>query len=408
MKPKPKHTVAKKPIAMLKEFMALEAAGGLVLLGVTVLSLLAANSSLAPWYFSLLEYHIGPMSLHHWINDGLMAVFFLLVGLEIKHEVTQGELATPQQRLLPCVGAAAGMAIPALVYLLMTRENSELWKGWAIPSATDIAFALGILSLLGKRVPSSLKVFLTALAIIDDLGAVVVIALFYGGEISRPDLAFAALTLVALFVLNQANVRRLSLYSFLGLVLWFFVLRSGIHATLAGVLLAFTIPLTVPTPGEEPDDSPLHRLEDKLDKVVPFFIVPLFGFVNAGISFQGMSPSVLTDPLTLGVGLGLLLGKVTGIYSVTFLLVKTKLAKLPEGATWSQFLGVCFLCGIGFTMSLFIGMLAFASAPHLLTEAKVGILLGSFLAASIGLGLLWLTGNPVDSSEREGNKESNL
>lgn len=385
---------------MLAEFMALEASGGLVLLGVTVLSLILANSPASEAYFSGLHFYLGPLSIHHWINDGLMAIFFLLVGLEIKHEVTQGALATAQQRLLPSLGAFAGMVFPALVYLLLTKDHPELWRGWAIPSATDIAFALGILSLLGDRVPPSLKVFLTALAIIDDLGAVLVIALFYGGDIASGYLGLAAVTLALLVILNRANVRRLSVYSILGFFLWFFILRSGIHATLAGVLLAFTIPLSVPTPGEGPDDSPLHRLEDKLDRVVPFVIVPLFGFANAGISFQGLSSSILFEPLTLGVSLGLLAGKAVGIFGVTFLLVKAKKASLPEGSNWLQFLGLCFLCGIGFTMSLFISMLAFASNPLLQEESKIGILLGSLCSSLIGFGVLYFCGS---KAQRDAN-----
>ena len=244
-----------------------------------------------------------------------------------------------------------------------------------------------------------MKIFLTALAIIDDLGAVLVIALFYGGDIAWQYLGLAALVLSALIALNRANVRRLSVYSVLGFFLWLFILRSGIHATLAGVLLAFTIPLSVPTPEEEPDDSPLHRLEDKLDRVVPFVIVPLFGFANAGISFQGLSSSVLFEPLTLGVGLGLLVGKAIGIFGVTFLVVKAKKAVLPEGASWLQFLGLCFLCGIGFTMSLFIGLLAFASDPMLQEESKIGILLGSFCSSLLGFGLLYFCGSKTQDDE---------
>lgn len=384
---------------MLQEFMALEASGGLFLLGVTALSLILANSAASDFYFSGLHFYLGPLSVHHWINDGLMAIFFLLVGLEIKHEVTQGELATPQQRLLPSMGALAGMVTPALVYLILTREHPDLWKGWAIPAATDIAFALGVLSLLGDKVPSSLKVFLTALAIMDDLGAVLVIALFYGGDIAWNYLVLATLTLGVLLALNRANVRRLSLYTFLGVFLWFFIFRSGIHATLAGVLLAFTIPLSVPTPGEDPDDSPLHRLENKLDKIVPFVIVPLFGFANAGISFKGLSTTVLTEPLTLGVGLGLLVGKALGIFGVTLILVKAGKASLPDGSSWLQFLGLTFLCGIGFTMSLFIGLLAFSANPLLQEESKIGILLGSFFASLVGFGLLYFSGSPNRSKK---------
>ena len=399
--------IVKRPLTMLREFMQFEAAGGVVLLLAALAALITANSGLGKSYFALLETYLGPLSVLHWINDGLMVLFFLLVGLEIKHELTQGELATSRQRILPGFAALAGMVVPALVYLIINRHDEALFKGWAIPSATDIAFALGILSLLGDRVPSSLKIFLTALAIIDDLGAVLIIALFFGGPPSWGYLAGAALVVAILILMNRANVRTLPLYLGAGLLLWFLVLRSGVHATLAGVILAFTIPLSVPTPDEEPDDSPLHRLENKLDRLVPFVIVPLFGFANAGVSFQGVTLSVLTDSLTLGIGFGLFLGKALGICGVTFLLVKLGFAQLPHGSTWPQFTGVSFLCGVGFTMSLFISMLAFAGDPFLQEESKVGILLGSLCSGVVGA--IWLlAAGQRSANETEAEEEAEV
>jgi NhaA family Na+:H+ antiporter len=371
--------------SLLRRFLDNEAAGGLVLMGAAVLALIVANSPLAPAYFGTLKAYLGPLSVSHWINDALMAVFFLFVGLEIKREMLDGQLATWSRRALPGLAAAGGMAVPALVYLFFTWEVPELRQGWAIPAATDIAFALGVISLLGNRVPASLKVFLAALAIIDDLGAVVIIALFYTAEISLPDLAGAAAVMVALVVLNRRGVLSLMPYLLLGLVLWVFVLRSGVHATIAGVLLALAIPLRA-TPGGTDDlgASPLHRLEHGLHYPVAFVIVPIFGFANAGVSLTGLGPGVLSDPLTLGVALGLLVGKLIGVFGAAVLTVRLGLAELPMGATWTQVAGVALLCGIGFTMSLFIGLLAFAGNEVRQEEVKIGILAGSLVAGVLG------------------------
>jgi len=355
------------------------------------LAIVTANSSLASSYFSTLDAHIGSLSILHWINDALMAVFFLLVGLEIKREMLDGQLSSWSRRILPGVAAAGGMLMPAGIYVAVNSGTPDTLRGWAIPTATDIAFALGVLSLLGSRVPASLKVFLAALAIIDDLGAVIVIALFYNTGISIPDLVGAMLVLVILFLLNRRQTNSLVPYLLLGAVLWVFVLRSGIHATLAGVLLALFIPIAVTRgkPEATDDVSPLHRLEHLLAKPVAFVIVPIFGFANAGVSFQGISPTVMVEPVTLGVGLGLILGKVTGVFGAVLLMVKLKLADRPAGASWGQVLGVSLLCGIGFTMSLFIGLLAF-NDPLFQDRVKIGILAGSLTAGVLGyIGLRW-------------------
>jgi NhaA family Na+:H+ antiporter len=325
----------------------------------------------------------------HWVNDALMAVFFLFVGLEIKREVLDGQLSTWPRRALPGIAAAGGMAVPALIYVAFNWGDPATLRGWAIPTATDIAFALGVLSLLGPRVPTSLKVFLTALAIIDDLGAVAIIAVFYAGESSFVDLGLAAAVLAVLAALNRVGITRLWPYLLVGMVLWFFVLRSGVHATIAGVALAFTIPLH-PAPGR-PDDmagSPLHRLEHGLHNWVAFGVVPVFGFANAGVSFASLTAESLLGHLTLGIALGLLLGKLVGVLGSAALAIRLGLADLPVRATWWHLLGVALLCGVGFTMSLFIGLLAFANDPALQEKAKVGILGGSLLAGLAGWAVL--------------------
>ena len=371
----------------IREFLGSEALGGIVLVFTASLALVVANSPLAEFYFAGLEAYVGPLSVLHWINDGLMAVFFLMVGLEIKREMLDGHLSSWPRRILPGVAAAAGMAVPALFYLGFASEVAP--HGWAIPAATDIAFALGVISLLGPRVPVSLKVFLAALAIIDDLGAVVVIALFYSSGLSMLDLGGAALVIGLLIVLNRAGVMRLWPYLLLGAVLWVFMLRSGVHATIAGVLLAFAVPLTR-TPGTpESVESPLHRLEHALLRPVAFVIVPIFAFANAGVSFAGFGVQAMLAPVTLGVAAGLALGKLVGVFGAVTILVRTGLADLPAGASWTQMLGVSILCGIGFTMSLFISLLAFAD-PLLQTEAKFGILAGSLLAGVTGYLILRL------------------
>lgn len=369
----------------IRTFLDNEASGGLVLMAVALAAILVANSPLAETYFSLLHAYMGPLSLQHWINDALMALFFLLVGLEIKREMLDGQLSTWSRRILPGAAAAGGMAVPALIYVAFNLGDPAALRGWAIPSATDIAFALGVLSLLGPRAPASLKIFLAALAIIDDLGAVIVIALFYTADLNLMALGGAVLVLAALFGLNRAGVRKLAPYLLLGAVLWVLVLQSGIHATLAGVLLALMIPIKV-TPAEPEashDESPLHRLEHALARPVAFAVVPIFGFANAGVSFAGVTPSVLVEPLTLGVAAGLVVGKLIGVFGTVGLLVKTGLADLPAAASWSQTLGVSLLCGIGFTMSLFIGLLAFDD-PALQDRVKFGILAGSAIAGLAG------------------------
>ncbi|MGY4803630.1 Na+/H+ antiporter NhaA [Teichococcus aerofrigidensis] len=366
-------------------FLDSEASGGLVLMVVALLAIATANSPLAGAYFTALHSYLGPLSLLHWINDALMAVFFLMVGLEIKREMLDGQLSTWSRRILPGVAALGGMVVPALIYVAFNHADPQALHGWAVPTATDIAFALGVLSLLGPRVPISLKVFLAALAIIDDLGAVLVIALFYTGDVSLPDLLGAAAVLAALVLMNRAGVLRLLPYLLLGALLWLLVLRSGVHATVAGVLLALTIPirLTPGTPEAAPAASPLHRLEHVLQRPVAFVIVPIFGFANAGVSFAGVELSVLWEPLTLGVAGGLVVGKLVGVFGAVVLMVRLRLADLPAAASWGQMLGTALLCGIGFTMSLFIGLLAFED-PALQDRVKFGILAGSLVAGTAG------------------------
>jgi NhaA family Na+:H+ antiporter len=380
--------VSGRPFSVLREFLDSAAAGGLVLMGAAALAILVANSPLAPTYFAALAAYVGPLSVSHWVNDALMALFFLLVGLEIKREMLDGQLASWNRRILPGIAAIGGMAVPAAVFLAFNWNDPATARGWAIPSATDIAFSLGVLALLGSRVPTSLKLFLTALAIIDDLGAVIIIALFYTGNLSVTYLAFAGGVVVVLTIMNRLGVMRLTPYLLVGLILWFLVLKSGVHATIAGVVLAITIPLR-PAPGR-PDDmgSPLHRLEHGLQKWVTFLVIPIFGFANAGVSFDGLSLAVLGDHLTLGVALGLLVGKLIGVFCTAWLVIRLGFADMPMGAGTLQLVGISLLCGIGFTMSLFIGLLAFADNPLLQEEVKVGILTGSLAAGLLGFAVL--------------------
>lgn len=369
----------------LRRFLDSEASGGLVLMAAAALALVVANSPLAEAYFHSLHLRIGPLSVSHWINDALMAVFFLLVGLEIKREMLDGQLSTWSRRILPGAAAAGGMLVPALIYVAFNLGNSASLRGWAIPTATDIAFALGVLSLFGNRVPASLKIFLAALAIIDDLGAVLVIAIFYTSDLNLLALAGAAAVLAVLFAMNRMRVVRLSAYILLGIILWGLVFVSGVHATLAGVALALVIPLkmTPGTPEASDEESLLHRLEHLLQRPVAFLIVPIFGFANAGVALAGTSMSTLADPHTLGVAAGLFVGKVAGVLSIVAVLVKLRLAQLPATANWMQMTGVAFLCGIGFTMSLFIGLLAFDD-PTVQDKVKIGILLGSAVSGVVG------------------------
>ena len=375
--------------SILREFLDGEAAGGVILMVAAALALIVANSPLAGTYFAVLHAYLGPLSVSHWINDGLMAVFFLLVGLEIKREVLDGQLSTWPRRVLPGIAAAGGMIFPALIYVAINRGNPAALSGWAIPTATDIAFALGVLSLLGNRVPASLKVFLTALAIIDDLGAVIIIALFYTSGLSLAYLAAASAVIAVLVMLNRMRVTNLVPYLVLGAVLWVLVLKSGVHATLAGVALALTIPLErSPGIGHDLERSPLHRLEHGLHKLVPFLVIPIFGFANAGVSLGGLSFAGLVEPLTLGVAAGLVLGKLVGVFGSSALAIRFGLADLPANAGWLHMLGISLLCGIGFTMSLFIGLLAFARDPALQDAVKVGILAGSLASALLGAAVL--------------------
>jgi NhaA family Na+:H+ antiporter len=375
-----------------KQFFQLEAAGGLLLIAAAALAMIINNSPLSWLYNGLLEVpvvaQIGALKIAKplllWINDGLMALFFLLIGLEVKREVIQGHLSRASQIVLPGAAAIGGMVIPALVFWALNKDNPAAMSGWAIPMATDIAFALGVLALLGKRVPVSLKLFLMTLAIIDDLGAIIVIALFYSGELSNLSLALAAGSILSLIAMNRLGVVKLAPYLLVGLVLWVCVLKSGVHATLAGVILAFCIPLKT----ARDVHSPLQQLEHALHPWVAYAILPLFAFANAGVSLTGVTMESFTHHVPMGIALGLLVGKMVGVFGLTWLAVKTGMAALPTGANWGQVLGVSILCGIGFTMSLFVGSLAFVPGQSEFAGMdRMGILTGSILAALIGYGI---------------------
>jgi NhaA family Na+:H+ antiporter len=374
--------MARGVTSALRRFLDSEATGGLLLIAAGALALIAANSGLAGRYHALLDAPAGPLSVRLWINDALMALFFLLVGLEIKREFLDGNLASWERRRLPLLAAAAGMAVPALLFLAIAGGDRALSRGWAIPAATDIAFAIGVLGLLGSRAPASLKLFLTTVAIADDLGAVAIIAFFYTETIRLAALAAAAAVLTAMWLLGRIGVTFLWVYLIAAALLWSAMLVSGVHPTIAGVLAAAAIPL-VRTPGA-PDapDSPLHRLEHGLAPWVGFLILPLFGFANAGVTLSGAGAWLA--PLPLAVALGLFAGKQAGIFGAVRLSVRFGWARPPRGATWLQIYGVALLCGIGFTMSLFIGALAFPGRPELVEQARIGILLGSLLSAVTG------------------------
>jgi NhaA family Na+:H+ antiporter len=370
---------------LLRFFIENEAAGGIVLMGSAALALIIANSPLAGGYFTILESYVLGLSVLHWINDALMAVFFLLVGLEIKRELVIGQLSTWRQRALPGFAAVGGMLVPALIYLAFTYDNPAAARGWAVPSATDIAFSLGVLALLGSRVPISLKVFLTALAILDDLGAVIFIAAVYTSNLSPPMLGLAALTVSALAVMNASKVKALWPYVVGGIILWVFVFLSGVHATIAGVLLATTIP----TRGRGDEPSPLHKLERILVPWVAFAILPIFGLANAGVALGGLGLAALGHPVTLGSALGLFVGKQIGVFAGAWLTVRAGWGLRPEGTTWLQVYAIAILCGIGFTMSLFIGLLAFTT-DEFHDATKIGVLAGSLASAIAGWILLRL------------------
>ncbi len=378
----------------ITRFFQLEAAGGLLLIAAAALALIINNSPLSWLYNAFLETpveaRIGALQIAKplllWINDGLMALFFLVIGLEVKREVLEGHLSKPSQIVLPGAAAIGGMVVPALIYVALNTGNAEALNGWAIPMATDIAFALGVLALLGKRVPVSLKLFLMTLAIIDDLGAIIVIALVYSGELSQVSLILAAVSIIALIAMNRSGVSRLAPYLLVGLVLWVCVLKSGVHATLAGVVLAFCIPLRTSSKA-----SPLLTLEHGLHPWVAYGILPLFAFANAGVSLAGVTMDSFTHSVPLGIAAGLLLGKTLGVFGLTWLAVKTRMASLPREANWGHVLGVSILCGIGFTMSLFVGSLAFEPGVSAYAgEDRMGILTGSILSAIIGYGVMVL------------------
>ncbi len=380
-----------------KWFFKLEAASGLVLLFAAIIALVISNSNLSTIYFSTLDKYIFigidkfglKLSVLHWINDALMAIFFFFVTLEIKREFLQGELSDIKQALLPIIAAVGGMVVPALFYVFVNFGDSETLNGWAIPSATDIAFSLGVLSLLGKRVPLSLKVFLTALAIIDDLGAIVIIALFYSGDLSIKYLSLMLLAFLILLVINKFNIKKFLPYLVVGIFLWDFTHNSGIHATIAGVLLAMTIPHRK----KEKDFSLLLKVEHAISPYVAFLIMPLFAFANAGVSLEGLSLKSLLDKVPLGIVLGLFIGKQLGVFVFSYISIKLKVAKMPNNSNWYNFYGVGVLTGIGFTMSLFVGNLAFVENMQYMDGVKIGVLTGSLLSTLFGYFLILLTPN---------------
>jgi NhaA family Na+:H+ antiporter len=382
------------PLSTIREFLRHEAAGGIVLLAAAALAFAATNFPIAGLYQDFLELHltlkVGDIgldkSLVHWINDGLMAVFFFLVGLEIKRELIEGELSSPRQAALPVIAAIGGMAAPAAVYVLFNMSTPETLRGWAIPAATDIAFAMGVVSLLGARVPESLKIFLLALAIIDDLGAIIIIAAFYTADLSLLALGLASIGIVALIAMNRLGVQSLAAYVLVGIYVWACVLNSGVHATLAGTIVGFCVPLKSPS-GEE--HSLAKRCIHGLHPWVAFAIMPAFAFANAGVSLGGLSWQAVTTPLTLGIALGLFIGKQVGVMAMILLARIAGISRLPEGAGWAETYGVAILTGIGFTMSLFIGGLAFPGTDHIV-EMRLGVIGGSILSAVAGLLVLMM------------------
>ncbi len=384
----------------LDRFFRHDAAGGIILMLSAIAALIAANSPAAGVFSSLFDAKFSvlingeglskPVLL--WVNDGLMAVFFFLIGLELKREILEGKLKNPRDVVLPGMAAFGGMVVPALIYAALNWSSPATLGGWAIPAATDIAFALGVLALLGKRAPTALKVFLLTLAILDDLGAIIIIALFYTAELKLSYLLYALVPLVLMGWLNMKRVHRVAPILMLGVVLWVLVLKSGVHATLAGVATAFFIPLT-----DKWGKSPLHALEHALTPYVFFVIVPIFAFANAGVSFEGMSLAALAAPVPLGIAAGLVLGKQIGVFGLTWLVVKAGRAALPHGVGWRHIYGVSALAGIGFTMSLFIGGLSF-SDPALMNDVRLGVLLASAISAVIGFAVLSLAGNPAEQA----------
>ncbi len=381
------------PISAIRQFLKLEAAGGIVLIFAAALGIVLANTPLDWLYDAILEtpvtIRVGALNIDKplllWINDGLMAVFFFLVGLEVKREFLEGELSSFSQALLPAIAAVGGMAVPAMIYFYFNVDDPVKLRGWAIPAATDIAFALGILALIGSRVPLALKVFLTAVAIFDDIGAIAIIAVFYTEDLSVLSLSLGFAGLVGLFVLNRVGVMRIAPYILIGIFMWVCFLKSGVHATLDGVLVAMAIPMR----GKDPSQpSPLIRLEHTLHPWVAFMILPVFGFANAGVDFSDMTLAALLEPVSVGIAAGLFFGKQIGIMGLVALAVTFGIAKLPKGTNWLQIYGVSLLCGIGFTMSLFIGTLAFADNLYLEGAVRIGVIGGSLVSAVLGYFVL--------------------
>ncbi len=400
--------------SFISNFFKLESASGIILMFAAVLALMCANTPLQTYYALFLdtpvEIRIGSLEIAKplllWINDGLMAVFFFLIGLELKRELIEGELSDKRNIILPGVGAIGGMVVPAMVYMYFNAEDSTAMVGWAIPTATDIAFALGVLSLLGSRVPTAIKIFLTSLAIFDDIGAIIIIAVFYTANISLTALIVVSCCILILAVLNKRNTESKSLYLLIGIVMWAAMLKSGVHATLAGVVLAMFIPIRSKT---NRNHSPLKSLEHDLHAVVAFFVLPIFAFANAGISFSGVGAEQIFHSVPLGIALGLFIGKQIGIFGISWVAIKLNLTKLPTGMSWGSLYGTAALCGIGFTMSLFIGSLAFEeSGVNLLFDERLGIIIGSLASGILGYLVLRasLRSNPFMASHVKGTKTS--
>ena len=384
-------------VSYLKEFFKLEASGAILLLAGTILGLVFANTNLAVLYNYFLDVpvaiQIGKLEIAKplllWINDGLMAIFFFLIGLELKREFIEGELSNRSQIVMPLLGALGGMVVPALIYVYFNINDSIAIKGWAIPAATDIAFALGVITVFGTRAPISLKIFLTSLAIFDDIGAILIIAVFYSANISIFSLISAVVVIIVLFILSKKGVKSITPYIVLGVILWVAVLKSGVHATLAGVVLAFFIPMYDKSSEKDEAHSPLVKLEHDLHPTVAYFILPVFAFANAGVSFSGVTLSSLIDPIPIGIAAGLVFGKQIGVFGFSYIGHKLGIAKMPAGTDWLSIYGVSALCGIGFTMSLFISSLAYENeGTEYIEESRIGILLGSVIAAALGYFIL--------------------
>lgn len=380
----------------IQSFLKFESSGGILLIVAAASAMLVANSPLHAYYGMLLEVPVAirvggleiakPLLL--WVNDGLMAIFFFMIGLELKREIMDGELSTPSKVFLPAIAAVGGIVVPVGIYLMLNHSDTTTVQGWAIPAATDIAFALGILMLLGSRVPPALKLFLLSLAIFDDLAAIVIIAVFYSSDLSVPALTMTSLCLIVLTIMKVRGVTSVASFLWVGLIMWISVLKSGVHATLAGVVLAGFIPLTTP---DDPDRSPLRELEHDIHSLVALAILPIFAFMNSGVSFRGIGMSDLLHPVPLGIALGLFVGKQLGVFGFAALSIKLGLASLPKGASWASLYGLSVLCGVGFTMSLFISSLAFESAAADIREMfdeRLGIILGSLISAVVGFVIL--------------------